>query len=150
MTKRTKGIFKVTSKLNKGFEYLGASRQCEIAFRDYCNWCEKGIAPKAMQAEFDKASKDKKGIKAIDVFKLDIIAEAKSDLDLETLKEKHLPKKVVGTPIPVAEAAEVAKEIAENTNPEAKPEVKPEAKPETKPEDKKVRKISPKAQTAKS
>jgi len=116
---KTKGIFKVTSKFNEGFQYLGSSRQTEIAFRDYCKWCIKGIAPKAMQTEFDRVSKDNKDIKPEDMFKCEMVEVAKSDEELDILKERHLPKRPVGTAI----IAEVATEI--------KPEVKPEHKKPT-------------------
>jgi hypothetical protein len=51
---KTLGKFTVTSKFDKDFSYTGYSKQCEVAFRDYCNWCGKGKAPKALQAEYDK------------------------------------------------------------------------------------------------
>jgi len=117
---KTKGIFKMTSKFNEKFQYVGASKQTEIAFRDYLKWCVKGNAPKAMQAEFDRVKKENKKIKPEDVFECEMVAVAKTDAELDELKKKLLPKRAVGTPISAEIAEEIKPEVAEDTKPETK------------------------------
>jgi hypothetical protein len=51
---KTKGKFIIKSNYNKDFSYTGYSRQCEIMFRDYMNWCAKKKAPKALQEHYNK------------------------------------------------------------------------------------------------
>jgi hypothetical protein len=50
----TTGSFKITSKFNKEFSYTGYSKQCEVMFRDYMNWCRREKAPKVLQAEYNQ------------------------------------------------------------------------------------------------
>ena len=59
---KTRGIFKITSNQNQQFEYLGASKQIEIVFKDYLKWCERGTAPKDIQEEYNRVVKTKKGM----------------------------------------------------------------------------------------
>jgi hypothetical protein len=51
---KTKGKFIIKSNYDKDFIYTGYSRQCEIMFRDYMNWCAKKKAPKALQDHYNK------------------------------------------------------------------------------------------------
>jgi len=90
---KTRGIFKITSNFNPKFEYLGASKQVEVVFKDYLKWCERGVAPKDMQEEFNTVAKSKKGITPEKVFKCVIVALAASDDQLNTLREQHCPKR---------------------------------------------------------
>jgi hypothetical protein len=90
---KTRGIFKITSNFNPHFQYLGASKQVEVVFKDYLKWCERGVAPKDIQDEFVRASKSKKGIAPDKVFKCVIVALAATDDQLNTLREQHCPKR---------------------------------------------------------
>lgn len=89
---KTRGIFKITSNFNPQFQYIGASKQIEVVFKDYLKWCERGVAPKDMQDEFNR-HKGKKGTTPDKVFKCVVVALAVTDDQLNTLREQHCPKR---------------------------------------------------------
>jgi hypothetical protein len=89
---KTRGIFKITSNFNQQFQYVGASKQIEVVFKDYLKWCERGVAPKDMQDEYNR-HKSKKGMTPDKVFKCVVVALAVTDDQLNTLREQHCPKR---------------------------------------------------------
>jgi hypothetical protein len=52
---KTCGVFNLLTKNGKKLVYAGASTQIEICVRDYMKWCQKGIAPKPIQAAYNAA-----------------------------------------------------------------------------------------------
>lgn len=93
MADKTRGIFKIASNFNQKFEYIGASKQVEVVFKDYLKWCERGSAPKDIQEEYDRVFKNKKDITPDKVFKCIIVALATTDDQLNALREQHCPKR---------------------------------------------------------
>jgi hypothetical protein len=71
---KTQGRFTISSDHDVNFSYSGFSKQAEIMFRDYLNWCEKGKAPKELQKFYDahkKLATETKPLFKLAVTKLD-------------------------------------------------------------------------------
>ena len=88
---RTIGKFTIKSKNDPNFSYDGYSKQCEVMFRDYMGWCRKNKAPKALQAEYDKAIVA--GIKPEEIFTLEI--QPMTEEEFEKAANKSAKKPVV-------------------------------------------------------
>jgi hypothetical protein len=88
----TTGRFTITSKFNEGFSYTGYSKQCEVMFRDYMNWCRKEKAPKAIQAEYNQNNDHTPE----EVFELKVVEMTVEDFEKTTnkkvSKQKSAPK----------------------------------------------------------